>query len=71
MTSLTRSAAYTASSPARRPGFYERLVLRAMHRLPAGRLDLELPDGTRLALGAPRDPHWHRRTAAPAALALP
>ena len=71
MTSLARTAACTSTPAARRPGFYERAVLRALHRLTAGRLDLELPDGTRLTLGAHRDQHWHRRTVAPAALAIP
>jgi cyclopropane-fatty-acyl-phospholipid synthase len=36
----------------RRTGFYERLVLGALSRMSKGRLDLTLPDGERLKIGA-------------------
>jgi len=71
MSSLADTASYTNTASTRRAGLHERLVLKALGRMPAGRLDLELPDGTRLSFGGKRNVHWHENIAAPAALAIP
>jgi cyclopropane-fatty-acyl-phospholipid synthase len=37
----------------------------------AGRLEMEMPDGTRLCFGAQTAPHWHGHCEAPAARSIP
>jgi len=71
MSSLAETATCPESSPVRRAGLHERLVLSAFRRMKAGRLELHLPDGTCLAFGSEHNRHWHRNTGAPAALAIP
>lgn len=48
----------------------QRLTLRALARMPRGRLDLELPDGTGHGFGDRSRRHWHAAARARAALQI-
>lgn len=71
MNSVSRSDSYPAAGASAAGGLYSKLVLRALERMPAGRLELGLPDGSVRAFGGRTDVHWHERTRASAALAIP
>ncbi len=65
------SAAASNAVSVHQGGLYQKLILRAFGQMPAGLLNLELPDGTHLQFGARENARWHARTAARAALDVP
>jgi cyclopropane-fatty-acyl-phospholipid synthase len=71
MNPLTQTRVSPAQLPSRAPNLFEKAVLQALERMPAGRLELHCPDGPVRWFGSGDGAGWQEHVAAPAARALP